>query len=751
MRQTVGRSDRVLAAGIAGVGGLALVGSVAALLQAAWRQGLVGPGHAVGGSVLLGIVGLLAAEGLWIGRWRPASLALSGASVGIIALSLFAANAWYGWIGAPVAVGLLATLSALGSMLATRRDSELLACLALITVGTAPGLLWAGVGAQLGLAVVALSAVAATVAAVQRDWRLLATLSVLGGAAVWGTVAVAGSCPPSLIVASASIAGCAFALGALRTRRSAWPLGIGASIALLIVVIRLPTPPLGGLAALGLVGGGLQQISLRSERSTVAAGIGLLEAICTLVVLVLLLVEGATRPSIPTLLVFSVPFLAGWAAGVSAGSPPDGSYQGQLLVNAMCASIAQVSLMSTEPEAWYAPLVMVPLVSMGWLASVVRSREGGLEVSPGGCGLVPAATLLASLVLLLPWGWAWLRIVLGLALLGLALIHPVLPVADRKPELRWSTLLIAVAPAGALALAWGEGVGFAWGLPVLAASGLATLGGLGSRRLEPDEAEIARGLYSSLSVGLAILSVPAQIQGASWTVGWALIVIGLVIVEEQLQISSLRWVPRLLAAGVASRLLLVPGLLSHEGVMDPSPWVGLSYLGSGGLLLAAAALSQDRRTARWSVDAATVVGFALLNVQLSHAVAGGWLLTSAPVAARTALWAGFALALMALSARPAPRRAGLVMLALVAAKVISRDLWLVDGVARAGLLLGVAACFLISAALLYRGDPAGDPQPGVAPSSVAPSSVAPSSVAPSSVAPSSVAPSSVAPSSVAPS
>lgn len=709
MRQTERYREQALAAGIAGIGGLALVGSVAALLQAAWRQGLVGPAHAVGASLALGAGGLLAAEALWIGRWRPVSLALSGASLGIVSLSLFVANAWYGWINAPVTVGLLAGAAALGALLATRRDSQLFACLALITAGTAPGLLWAGVGASLGLAVVALADVAATIAVVRRGWRALAVASVLGSVAVWITVAVAGSGEPALAVASAAVAGCAFGLGALRAERGVGPLGIGAVIAALVGLAWTPATPVGGLVVASLVGGGLQLVSLRSGRAPLASGIGIAVAIVTGVVLAsLLTMASPPRATILLLSVFSLPFLCSWGAGVALGRPADSTYQGQLVLHAVCSGSAQVCLASTEPHAWYAPLVAGSLLGMGGLAGVGWRRGEGPVVQPEASGLVPASILAASLVLLLPWGSPWLRLLLGLVLLGSSLLGPVTPIADPRPELRWSPLLIAVAPAAALLAAWGQAVGFAWGVPVLAASGLAAVGLLGADRLEPGEAQRARRLYRALAVGLAILAVPAQIQGAGWTVGWALIVLGLAVLERRRALPSLRWVSGVLAAGVALRLIAVPGLLSHEGVLEPSPWIWLPYVGSSGLLLLAAALHPDRRASGWSVDAATGIGFALLNVQLSHVVAGGWMLTGAPVAARTALWAAFALGLMVLSARPAPRRAGLVVLALVAAKVVARDLWLVDGIARAGLLLGVAACFLISAALLYRSEPEED-------------------------------------------
>ena len=534
-------TERTQALGVAAVGGIAAVGGVAALLQAAWQQGLVGPAHAVGSALWIGILGLIAGEFAWSRRYGPMALGLTGASLGTLSLALFVSHAWYAWIAAPLAVALLSVVAGLGAWLAVRRDSQILGSLALISAGTGPGLLWSQVGADLALIVVVLADAGAVWAITRRRWRALAWLAVAGSAAVWGLLAATGYGTPTMFLTTTLAAGSIFAAGAVRARQGIAPLVAGIIVAGGSVIAQLPSAPIAGIWAVALIGGVLQAIALGRGREGQAGGIGIGMALAVLGTVVLQ--PGA---SVGVVVALGAPFVASAIAGTFGRSEPqDSSFRGVLVTLGAATVVAQVSILMIGGRFGGLPWLAGWIAAMGWIAGseIERTEDRSRPtLAPEGTLLVPLATGLGSLLLCLPVGPPIHRLGVASVLATASLLTPTLIARDQRSESRWAPLLAACLPLGAVAMAWRDAVDTAYGVPLLAVCAVATVGAGLARELHPEDAATGAKIYGTLALATAALAVPAQLTGLAWTLGWSTMALGLTALDRT-------WTPAVGPAG----------------------------------------------------------------------------------------------------------------------------------------------------------------------------------------------------------
>jgi hypothetical protein len=316
------------------------------------------------------------------------------------------------------------------------------------------------------------------------------------------------------------------------------------------------------------------------------------------------------------------------------------------------------------------------------IAPLCLAAGAGCVALGTGWATLPAAATLTAVSLLLP-------LTLDLDDDAPARLAPLLALPCTLAAL-WATFA-AVAP------------GFG-GVPPLLVGALA----VAAQRL-PATPPRLRAVYQALAVALAVLAVPLQLERAAWTIAWALLAAAVAWAGRQpgAPRRAADAVALSLTAAVALRLVANPAVLDyHLANHTPSWWVLYGY---GAPLAALAAVERWVGRGRPAVQAALAgVAFAGVNLLVSQLFADGGTaqlvdMTLHARMARTVSWAGFGLGLVSLGRHRALwRPLGIVLLAAVTAKVLLLDLWALHGLARAGLLLGVAVPFLVVAGVLQR-------------------------------------------------
>jgi uncharacterized membrane protein len=225
-----------------------------------------------------------------------------------------------------------------------------------------------------------------------------------------------------------------------------------------------------------------------------------------------------------------------------------------------------------------------------------------------------------------------------------------------------------------------------------------------------------------IAVALAGLTaaLPLQLEDAWLTVAWALEAAALAWLARRMQHPLLPAGVMALAAAVTIRLCLNPWALEYGDTSGPILLNGTLYtwgVPMVALLLSARGLSVGRSLPelRRFAPAALVlmaigIGFALVNVQVSHAFQdagpvelGGHGLLQGMV--RSLAWAAYGVAVLVAGLRGegrAVRLVGFAIVLLAAGKVFIVDLWALSGFVRVGSLLGLGVSLLVAAFLFER-------------------------------------------------
>lgn len=686
------RLERRLALAAAAVGGTSLLGGVGYALEAAWRAGWVGPAHASALALALGTACLAAGDALFR-RSRAAAAGLSGAGLGTLYLTLYLAYDHFGWLSGAVAAVLLVGVTFVGVVQSLRHDSALVAGLGFLgglAVPLAVGHLAAPTLPYQAWLLLLDVAVVATL--LQRRWPFLGWLAVAATGIGWAAATGWAPTPVPVGIGAAGV-GIAFGAGGLRAPDAARarPLIAGTLLALVAALGTLGQAP---LLALGTASAllSLAQLALARQgwhgaawaTSVATATLLGLAGLWTAIV-----APGASTPLLVALA--ALPALTTWAT-IASGQARD---DGQVLPLGIAAAVVGATAVATAEQPELFPWLGLLLAGGALLAT---HRAEGLQLLPRTERpiVLPLGLLAGAGCVALGTGPAAMPIAATLALV--ALWSPLL--GPDETRARWTSLL-ALPPA--LGAAWWHGPDALPALPVLAAAAAS----LHAQRLARATPEVQR-VYQALTVALAVLAVPLQLDGAGWTLGWAALAAALAWAgREHPDRAVLDRMALLLVGAVTVRLVANPAVLTyHLADGTPALWVLWGY----GLPLAALVATErwiGRR--RPLVQAAAAgVAFAGLNLLVSLAFGRDGALQLVDVAlharvARTVGWAALGLGLLAGGTRRTTlRQLGVGLLAAVVAKVVLADLWALDGLGRAGLLGGIAVAFLVAAAVLQR-------------------------------------------------
>jgi uncharacterized membrane protein len=300
-----------------------------------------------------------------------------------------------------------------------------------------------------------------------------------------------------------------------------------------------------------------------------------------------------------------------------------------------------------------------------------------------------------------------------------------LPLLRRTSDARTTIAAALAGPACFLPLytAWEEagGLHIIGLLPVLLGA-VALVGALtlvrqhGARR---DSGPLA------LFVGVTLLGVtaaiPIQLRDQWVTVAWALEAVAVAYVSRRLDHGLLRWTSVLLGLAVTVRLVANPWALEYAsaGGLPVLNWTLYTWgLPAVSLLASAWLLGPGERKRPLVPDAvrlglvlcAVAVGFALVNVQVSHAFQdsgpielGGRGVWQGMV--RSLAWAGYGIAILAAGTwrdHRVMRMVGFVVVLAAAGKVFLSDLWSLSGFVRVGSIAGLGVTLLVAAFVFER-------------------------------------------------
>lgn len=698
----------------------ALLGLVAAV-EAGW----VGPGLRVA-------AGLVGGTTAWVGslfawrRSRVAASALSGAGATAVFGAVWAATSLYHLVPTAVGFPLLVVVVGAAMLQAARRQDRFLGVLA--TLGGLAASLLLGVddpALRAGYALVLSSGVLALAA--RRQWAELPVIVTLGIVAQWLAFTLSGPGPEHQATAliALGLLGLGPAAAAARTPDPAT--AVTATLAamtypLLAALWVVPVDPVfydprTGLAVATVAQGpwgpalalALLPVPLwwaarhRDHTGLVLAGAlaalpaalafagGWTEphpARALLPVALLAVGRAATteRPRqapalLPLLLVGLTPLVA---------SPPVGA--------ALIATVAFVAL-TTLGRRGPAP---EPLAALGLpVAALTLLRAADAE------GALPVPVALATVAALALHQAAWLRRTEGPTAVPLGWLAALVAPAAFFPALRatWSAAL------------GDEAIGL---LPLLLAAVALAGTAVAQRRhgVARDSLPFAVGV--AVALGGLTLALPLQLELRWLTLGLALEAAALASLSRQVPHPLLRWGALGLAAVVAARLLLNPWALTW-GSADGWPILNWTLYTWGvpilALLHVARVLRHDLAASRGAGHVAAVLpfvamllGFALVNVQVSHAFQSGTSLTLSGTTllqgtVRSLAWGGYGMALLfaGLGGRSRPTRfVGFGFVLLAACKVFLYDLWSLPGFLRVGSLLGLGLFLMVAAFLFER-------------------------------------------------
>jgi uncharacterized membrane protein len=713
----------------ASLGGLLVVVASLLALSVAIERGWLGPS----GRVCLGLLG---GTGLWIGgaemarrRYRWLSAALSGAGMGALYGSLYAAAGLYDLTSDWLAFIFMCAVTGLSMIKADRENDRFVALLGLIGGLLTPMLVSTGGNQALELfAYLTLLSCGSLLVATRRGWWDLIGTAAIGVAGLYLSWAerwhAMDQVPMALIGVFALSA--PFALAAARATGPARVVAWLAALALPALALPWISPidpmfvdPQTGLVVWRAGGGAVWATAAvallplplwwasRGIRWAGAATTGLWALLVMVLTLgwaghdapaVAVQVAGLLIPLLLGVLVrpgpskdgalLPLPIIAGLGISVlMVAHPPDG----RLLVLTALGMVGLSLLAGARSgQRWWA---MTGLVGVALLLNTASH-----SVADIGPRWVAAAALLAYAPLaVVPLSRRWMSAGAGpslaSALAGPALFLPLY----RAWQLSAGDVMIGILPAllGAVAL--------------LNAAVLVRL----------YRTDRSSGILA-VFVGVALLgvsaAVPLQLERAWLTVAWAAEAAALAALSRRLSHPLVRAASIVLMATVGVRLLMNPVALTYGNAsgLPVLNWTlytwGVPLLAS---LLAARWLHRDDAPNHASTGLrllACALGFALINVQVSHAFQaagpielGGSSLVQGMV--RSLAWAAYGGAVLGLglySGNRHTRLVGFAVVLLATAKVFAFDLWSLAGMARVGSAMGLGVTLLTAAFLFER-------------------------------------------------
>lgn len=723
------------------MGGLTLLLASLLGLALAIDKGLLGPVPRVVGGITIGSLlfagsTLPRRKGL---RWIAS--ALGGSGLGMLYAALAAATSLYDMLPNPVGFALLCGVTLTAFLRADRDQDRFLAGLGLLGGLLTPFFVSSGNNSAIALFAYLTLLMAGTVETVRRrDWPELLALALLGAglhylgwSMRWH---VADQAPIGLLAPLFLV------LPLLRVPRETLSprsvLGLGAlalgplaAVFWLVPVDPVFTDPVTGLTAMRPLGLhpwlAAVAVSLLSLPMVAVGRKGLKDpALSAMVEL------GGVACSAALMLIFATgwgtlhePPLGPLLLGVFGPAVPmllltrKGDHAAAAFPVALAMGLS-ILLGGTELELLHS-LAPIGLLGLS-MALAFRTR------SP----VAMPATLAASALV------AWLSMAQLEAIGGIALAGPTvaayasitaLPLfwkSSEHPAVGWWTSA-AAGPILFLPLwaAWREGLGEAFiGLLPVAMSAVALLATrLLLKAHELDKQSTLIAVFASVALAGVTLALPLQIDEAWLTIGWSLEVAALAALTRRLHHPIIRAAGLGLAAVVGARLLLNPYSLMYgdSAGLPVLNWTLYTW-GVPALALLAGAwlLAPTRRAEPWAtaeraqplvyVLLAIAVGFALVNVQVSHAftVDGPLQLVGRNMLqgmVRSVSWAGFGLLILMaglFANSRVVRFTGFGFVLLAAGKVFLVDLWGLHGVMRFGSVLGLGISLLIAAFLFER-------------------------------------------------
>ncbi len=714
----------------ASLGTLILVVAVLFGLREVIAVGLFGPSLRFAAAVLAALAawsfsGLARAR-----KFEVPANALAGGGTAIAYGALWAGYALYGLYGQEFATGSMVAVTAVSMYAAVRKDAGLWALLAAAGGYATPLLLATGENKAVAFfAYLALLNAGVLVASRRRGWWWLIVLAGTVTAALhlgWG---VQFRAPDQVAVALG--ASLVLSLGFLYTARAGASAAVraaafyGALVLLLVgVPFLVPADPLvldpvsseplrwtmGWTAEIGAcwLGGVAALLVAVGGKGTAAADRAVRVLISALLALALVSLGlgwiFAAEPRLDVVVGAAIAVLGLTGIGARLRGPELG--MGPLLVGALLLGVGN-GVAAPEP---------------GWMLALSLAVTGaGLALALVLDVAAPFAALAAMLPLLVnlhtrvtpfaPEG--------GYALLAMVVAYEAFAVvlALRLRPTRVGTAL-AVIIAGPAAfygfhVLWLQGIGRGEGaLAVLLGIHLA----FAARLARVRGVQSQSGLFAGLLIAMlcfAALAIPLQLERSYLTVGWALEVALLAALSRRYTHASIRWFLGVLAVAVSVRLLLNPSALQYgrgEGMYILN-WTLYTWGVPGAALLVAGALLPGPAWGKQALRVSgTLIGFALVNLEVAHAFAhdGALSFTSENLVesmTRSISWGLYGLVVMGVGlwrdSRPA-RLFGFGFALLAAGKVCLVDVIALPGWIRIGSLFGLAIVLLVASVVFMR-------------------------------------------------
>ena len=734
--------ERVVVWVARGLGGfLVLLASLFALAVAIDR-GWLSPALRVGLGLGAGTCAWLLGAWLRSRRFRWISSALSGAGMGVLYGSLFAAHGLYGLIDQLPTGLLMAAVTAVALLDAVKTDDRLMAWLSLVGGMLTPLLVSSGSNHPVRLfGYLALLLCGTLASAGLRRWPELVVGAAAGSALLFGTWTFSYHTPDQLPVAllAAAVLTLPFSALALRSRSS---LVAGAAWLGSLAMVVSALPWLGPIDPVFVDTWSQRTVhrDLGSAPVWVAGGVMVLPLLPHLVARLRgwLLAQLATG--------LATVAMAGLAVGTWSlhHTPPVGALAVLILAPSLLGFVAHFRDRSAGLAWALGPLCAGPMLVLartmgatdpalfvGVIAALVAL--GAVHAWSSGAGLVLLALIPATA---LPLGVAAVEMhvggadALGTQPLAAATLFTYAVLAT-VPLLRtWSrhgagvritAALAALVYFGPLYQVWVSGLGdpLIGLLPLLLGAG-ALIGGLSLVRLHrADQGDGVLAIFVGVALAGLSAALPLQLEGQWLTVAWALEAVALAWLSGRLRHPLVPWASLALGATVTARLVLNPWALAYG---DAGGWPILNWtLYTWGLPLVCLLMAARLLRSRGSEAARTVappaltlmaiaVGFALVNVEVSHLFQdqgpielGGRGVLQGMV--RSLSWGAYGVVVLlsgfATRSRSV-RLVGFAFVLLATAKVFVVDLWALSGFVRVGSVLGLGVTLLLAAFLFER-------------------------------------------------
>lgn len=722
----------------AALGGLSVVLASLFALSAAIDRGWIGPATRIGIGLALGT---LAWWGGTLARGRRLTRvgsALVGAGVSGICGSLYAGNVLYGVLETPLTFGLLAVVSGVALFSGVRQGSRFDAWLGLVGGLATPLLVQSTEPRPMALFGYLGVLVAGTIAAgARRGWVELVSGATVGFVlffAAWSTTdARPVDLPVALGVLAALGVACVVAERWMRTDHPRMPTTLALSAVLLAGAAVLWVGPAeamfvdprSGLAVFRASPHGAWIAAVGLVAVLAPSVVGLRSGVARLWsggVAVLLVGVYAWRysdvPALPLLpvggMLATVPLLGALRRRDAA----DELDRAVWLLPIASGLGATLLLDGAEPSVDVVVWLTLPVVVSGAvLALARRSPMVFLPALLGACAPLTVAALMVHEV--------GPMAVAGPAALALGLFGT-LPLLVSSDDPRTTVAAALAGPLLFLPLhrAWDAAGGTHWIglLPVMLAlvSLLGTLTLVRRHRVRRDSGALA------LFVGVTLLgltaAIPLQLRDQWLTVAWALEGVAVAWLSRRLGHRLLRWTAVLLGLAVTIRLVVNPFALEYATASGPVLFNWTLYtwgvpalaLMSSVWLLGPSADRDRVLVPEWArlvlLLCATAVGFALVNVQVSHAFQdsgpielGGRGIWQGMV--RSLAWAGYGITILAVGTRAdhrVIRMVGFCGVLAAAGKVFLSDLWSLSGFVRVGSIAGLGVTLLVAAFVFER-------------------------------------------------